>query len=515
MGRGLLILASVLLLAGASCGENVWLNTEGPLEWQRELARVFPADVDRDGEDELIAVYRSPDQKRSLMEAIQVRTGKRLWGRITIPALEEDSFVRMVRRESIDDSRLLLATTVEQDDAPESTAIALHRLSDGRQLWSRRLRGTIELSAPILSLSGPRVLVCTEQMEKEPSHKTLHILNAADGREMCSVRLKVWASSTLVVGKWLLLRGYEAFPHWYFHVVSLTDCKVRKFGRLGDIRSAIVSHRGQALVFRKKRFHAPRLLLGRFDAAAGGLAPVEHHPKLLNWGRDESAVLALPEGLLRQHRPESEGESGRLALYDWPPAKTVRWTTPIQGAAGLVASAGNWRTHAAVFRALGGSASQPFRRFLPLLLQGAVPGDQDNRRRRLALLDLRDGRISWKSKPIVSENSPWARLLYRPGIGRPQHLIVLRYRPGGEQVPGLIWVLDGRTGKTLSVLDGSLQFSPWQVAGDRLFGAHPGAPQALPFVFDLRRRKLLLGADPKSRFASRRSRLEHQLGPLP
>jgi len=341
------------------------------------------------------------------------------------------------------------------------------------------------------------------------------VLNASDGTERCSVTLKHWPASVAVVGKWLVFSGYEALPHYFFHVASLTDCKIREMGRLAGLRGRLVFHRGQVYAFRKERFHARRLMLRRFDVATGQLVPVEHHPKLVDWGPDESALLGLPQGLLRQHRSVSAGGNGQLTLYDWPPAKTLRWTVPIPGGASVNRNADSQRAQPPAVRVSGSGVPRPARRFIPLLMTGKPPAGQSGTRHRLVLIDLRDGRISWKSKPIVSTHAPWVRLLYRPGIGRPQKLIVLRYRPGGKLVPGLIWVLDGRTGKTLSVLDGAIQFAPWQVAGDRLFGIHPTLPQPVPFAYDLKHREFLLGYDPKSLFASYRARLEQELGPLP
>ncbi len=524
----LLLLLAPLLLLGAGAGVAGCQKTKGPglkraLDWRQKVVRIFPADVNGDGTEELMVIHRTPDGKRSLMDAIDIGTGKRLWEQRTV-ACWEPSGLFYGRRVAVGRSHLLVSATI---GGPEGrggkTAVALHRLRDGKRLWIRQLSGEVSSPSPILQLHGPWAVVSLFQTSSKNHRSKLHVIRVRDGSQQCSVMLGAVLRNPALVGSWLLLGETDAVgPPSQLLIASLKDCTRRIAGTLAAGGGTSFSHGGRMFAILRKGKRLTGLSLRRFDPRNGRLVALEPHAQLFSRGLTGINTTAHASGMLRAHAAGDGAQSHRIALYAWPPRKILHWSLPIPKPASRALTY-DYSASTVLQRPWTGATPAQYAdarvRFLPVVLTHQDPLGRPAGRRRLALLDLQRGSLSWTSRPILTVDAPWGRMPTKNGdSGRAGNLYVIRFRPGGKDVPGLLWFIDGRTGKTLTVLDGSLPFRRWQIRGDRLYGLLPGASQergGAPYVFDLRRQRLLFGSVPTDRFSSQRQRLEAEVGPLP
>ncbi|MFH2008438.1 MAG: hypothetical protein ABI333_17765 [bacterium] len=518
------ICAFLLCWAGATgCKKTKGSRPKRSLSWRQKVVRVIPADANGDGSAELIAIYRTPDGKRSLMEAFEIGTGKRLWEQRTVGCWEPDDLIP-VRQEAVGRSHLLVAATIGGPEGEGGrTEVALHRLRDGKRLWTRQFPGEVNRSSLILRLHGQWALVSAFQTSSSRHMSKLHVIRASDGSQQCSVMLGALLRNPALIGSWLLLSEVDAIgPPSELVIVSLKDCTRRIAGTLAAGGGRNFSHDDQVFALLRTGNRLTDLSLRRFDPQTGRLIAVEPHPKLFSRGLTGANTSAHASGLLRAHDAGDGGNQHRIALYAWPPHQEVRWSLPIPKPTtwalvyDVTASSALRRPWSGASTAQLADASV---RFLPIVLTHRGPDLRPAGRWRLSILDLQTGSITWTSRPLLSEEAPWGRTQFTEvSNGRAGSMYVLRFRPGGKKVPGLLWFVDGQTGKTLTVLDGSLPFWRWQILGDRLYSLLPGPSKqsgGAPYVFDLRREKILFGSVPTKRFASQRKRLEAELGPLP
>ena len=113
--------------------------------------------------------------------------------------------------------------------------------------------------------------------------------------------------------------------------------------------------------------------------------------------------------------------------------------------------------------------------------------------------------------------SPWSRGLWGRSLTRSGRLFIIRQTFDTPTKRTFTWILDGVSGKTLTVVGSALTLPPEQLHGDRWFGVLPDriASTSVPFVYDVRRQSLLYGIDRSRQLQLARARLAQVLGPLP
>lgn len=422
---------AVLLMLGL--GQSIWwaLRLFKLAEAQRShIQEMVTVDINGDGERDLIVGYEAPNRDSgSILAAIDGKTGRTIWERSTLPidrpmapashmALAKDSLV-LLRRLRQSGAKL-------PQDARYRWTLSRYALANGKRVWHRKLPAAIQHSFGII-VEGDLVLQrLMMRTEKLTTRLVAHSL--ADGAER-------WSHAG--IGRYVFSSTREKIIASGLSKVLIIDTQS---GKAEPAKSSLfpIIPAGDSLY--SFLWQGNRALLARLSPTDAQVEPVE-----VGGATIALPELSAPQGVVAISdsdlwvavgKGSQRNSLTRISLKDGG-----KFTLPFADGFGpgelgiLDPLVWDWPELSAYGRLKA--------RYLPLVLRKDQPGDKTLY--RLVVLDTKEMKITWRSKPTdVLTLFPLSDIYAKSG--RYFFVVSLPHPKRGFPLQTML-VLDGASGK--------------------------------------------------------------------